>query len=86
MSLLIHIVIVQQMIPLTFFLSHHRLSTFEDNLTEATNKENTAKETYDKLMEEKNAQKESTEQALIDMSKEGETFACLLFCCCARFI
>jgi hypothetical protein len=45
--------------------------TFDSNLEEATNKENTAQETFDKLMTEKNKQKDETEQALIDMSKEG---------------
>jgi chromosome segregation ATPase len=47
------------------------LKTFEGNLEEATNAENTAKETFDKLMGEKNNQKKETENALIDMSKEN---------------
>jgi len=47
-------------------------ATFEDNLKEATEKEEEAKANYEKLKGSKEEELDATEQALIDMNKEGD--------------
>jgi hypothetical protein len=47
------------------------LQTFQDNLADATAKEEEAKATFDKLMKSKNAELDTAQQALTDMSAEG---------------